>query len=237
VDVTGLVEGHEQLLPSIELDTIDNLAQPITCNLILLLGGSIRMEVRRGLVYPHQTMLDDVQIDGSSYAMVKVDMVHENSKDLKLEVPLDDTTLTMWDAITRRVQWRRTYVVVDPSAVASASTTASQPNTALAFIFFETRPSLSPIREEPRPSPIREEQRPSPMQEQLQKSPPRTRSIPLPAPDQTRPSSAMPKMTNATKGKQPQQRKMLSKATKAKQPLKQPTAMTQANPKLPPAMT
>jgi hypothetical protein len=27
-------------------------------------------------------------------------------KDLKLEVPLDDTTLTMWDAVARRLQWR-----------------------------------------------------------------------------------------------------------------------------------
>jgi hypothetical protein len=40
------------------------------------------MEVRRGLVYPYQTMLDDVQIDASSYAVVKIDMVHENLKDL-----------------------------------------------------------------------------------------------------------------------------------------------------------
>jgi hypothetical protein len=53
------------------------------------------MEVRRGLVYPCQTMLDDIEIDVSSYAVVKVDMVHENSKDLKLEVPPDDTMLTM----------------------------------------------------------------------------------------------------------------------------------------------
>jgi hypothetical protein len=64
------------------------------------------MEVGRGLVYPCQTMLDDVQIDTSSYAVVKVDMVHDNSKDLKLEVPPDDMTLTMQDAVVRRVQWR-----------------------------------------------------------------------------------------------------------------------------------
>jgi hypothetical protein len=82
---------------------IDNLAQPITCNLILLVGGSFRMEVGRGLVYPRQTMLDDVEIDTSSYAMVMVDMVHDNLKDLKLEVPPDDMTLTMQDAVTRRV--------------------------------------------------------------------------------------------------------------------------------------
>jgi hypothetical protein len=44
------------------------------------------MEVRRGLVYPCQTMLDDVKIDTSFYVVVKVDMVHDNSKDLKLKV-------------------------------------------------------------------------------------------------------------------------------------------------------
>jgi hypothetical protein len=36
------------------------LAQPIACNLVLMIGGSFRMEVERGLVYPRQTMLDDV---------------------------------------------------------------------------------------------------------------------------------------------------------------------------------
>jgi hypothetical protein len=80
------------------------------------------MEVRRGLVYPCQTMLDDVQIDASSYDVVKVDMVHDNSKDLKLEVPPDDTTLTMRDAVARRVQWRWISIVTNPAAVASAST-------------------------------------------------------------------------------------------------------------------
>jgi hypothetical protein len=29
--------------------------------------------------------------------------VHENVKNLNLEVTPDDTTLTMWDAVTRRV--------------------------------------------------------------------------------------------------------------------------------------
>jgi hypothetical protein len=44
----------------IESYTIDNLAQRIACNLILLARGSFRMEVGRGLVYLRQTMLDDV---------------------------------------------------------------------------------------------------------------------------------------------------------------------------------
>jgi predicted signal transduction protein with EAL and GGDEF domain len=105
-------------------------------------------------VYPHQTMLDDVKIDASSYAVIKVDMVHENLKDLNLEVPLDDTMLTMSDAVTRRVQWRQTFIDVDPSAAASALTTASQLNTTPALIFPETRLSPSPNREHMHLSPI-----------------------------------------------------------------------------------
>jgi hypothetical protein len=69
------------------------MAQPIAYNFKLLVRGSFQMEVGRGLVYLCQTMLDDIQIDTSSYVVVKVDMVHENSKDLELEVPLDYMTL------------------------------------------------------------------------------------------------------------------------------------------------
>jgi hypothetical protein len=98
--------------------------------------------------------LDDIEIDISSYAMVKVDMVHENSKHLKLEVPPADTTLTMWDAVTRRVQWRRTSIDVDPSAAASASTTPSQSNTSPALIFPKACLSPSPNPEQLCMSPI-----------------------------------------------------------------------------------
>jgi hypothetical protein len=103
------------------------------------------MKVGRGLVYPRYTMLDDVQINASFYVVVKVNMVHENSKHLKLEVPTDEMTLTMWDAVTRRVKWRRTSIDVDISVATSALTTASQPNTAPALIFPKTRLSLSPM--------------------------------------------------------------------------------------------
>jgi hypothetical protein len=118
----------------------NNLAQQIACNLIVMVGGSYRMEVRKRLVYPHQTLLDDIQIDILAYDVVKVDMVHENVKNVKLEVPPDDTTLTLWDAITRRVQWRRTSIDVDPSAAASVSTTANQSQTAPSLIFPKTQP-------------------------------------------------------------------------------------------------
>jgi hypothetical protein len=83
-------------------------------------------------------------------------MVHEDSKDLKLEVPSDDTTLTMRDAVTRRVQWRHTSIDVEPSAATLASTTASQLNTSPALIFLETRLSPSPNHEQLRLSLIQE---------------------------------------------------------------------------------
>jgi hypothetical protein len=103
--------------------------------------------VRRGLVYPCQTMLDDVQIDTSSYIVVKVDMVHDNSKDLKLKVPPNDTPLTMRDAVARRVQWRQTSIVIDPAAAASALTSP-------ASMFPEARLPPSPNPEQLILSPI-----------------------------------------------------------------------------------
>jgi hypothetical protein len=114
-------------------------------------------------VYPCQTMLNDIQIDATSYAVVKVDMVHENSQDLKLEVPPDDMMLTMRDVVTRIVQWRWTSIDVDPSATASTSTIPSQLNTSHASIFPETRPSPSPNREQLCMSLIQEQLCPSPI--------------------------------------------------------------------------
>jgi hypothetical protein len=141
--------------------------------------------------------------------------VHENMKNTKLEVMLDDITLTLWDAISRRVQWR-TSIDFDPSATALASTTASQPHTTPGLIF----PKTQLHQMQSCPSPIREQPCPSP---------PWTQSTPLPTPDQTQPPSAPPKVTKNVRAKTKPQRKS-SKATKGKQPLKQ-TTMTIVNPK------
>lgn len=67
--------GH---VPSLELDSMDYLTEPIPCSLICYPEGH-QMEVSRGQVYPQQTVLHTVPIlDG--YAAVKVEFVH-----LKLE--------------------------------------------------------------------------------------------------------------------------------------------------------
>jgi hypothetical protein len=89
--------------PSLESNTIDTLAHPTPCNLIITISGDHRMEVGKGIVYPRMYTLDDVSIDSISFAVVKVDMVHENAKNSNLEVAPDDTTLTLQDAVTRRV--------------------------------------------------------------------------------------------------------------------------------------
>jgi hypothetical protein len=181
---------------------IDNLAQPTACGLRLLVGGSFRMEVGRWLVYPRQTMLDYVQIDTSSYAMVKVDMMHDNSKDLKLEVPPDDMTLTMRHAVARRVQWRWTSIDIDPTATASASTspTSMSPKARLPpspnpeqlvlspireqLPLIIEKPQKSPIQDQSHPSPILELPQKSPLEEQPRRSPPHTWSTPLATLDQ-----------------------------------------------------
>jgi hypothetical protein len=47
------VKASSPLHSSLELDMIDNLTQPTTCNLVVMIGGSFQIEVGRGLVYPH----------------------------------------------------------------------------------------------------------------------------------------------------------------------------------------
>jgi hypothetical protein len=89
--------------------------------------------------------------------------MHDNLKDLKLKVPPDDTTLTMWDAVIRRVQWRWTSIDIDPSAAALESTTPSQPSTSPASIFAEACLSLSPNPKHLCPSPFREQLHSSPI--------------------------------------------------------------------------
>jgi hypothetical protein len=47
---------------SVDLDTIDGLARPTRCSLLVQVRGSSRLEVGKGLVYPGVSQLDDVQL-------------------------------------------------------------------------------------------------------------------------------------------------------------------------------
>jgi hypothetical protein len=74
----------------------------------------------------------------------------QDSKELKLEVPPDDTTLTMRDAIVRRVQWRQISIDINPLAAASASSSHASMSP-------EARLSASPNPEQLVLSPILEQ--------------------------------------------------------------------------------
>jgi hypothetical protein len=89
--------------PSHEPHTIDTLAHPTPCSLITTISGDYRMEVGKGIIYPRMYTLDDVPIDSVSFVVVMVDVVYENVKNSNLEVAPNDTTLTLRDAVTRRV--------------------------------------------------------------------------------------------------------------------------------------
>jgi hypothetical protein len=54
--------------------------------------------------------------------VMRLGTMHGNSKDLKLKVPPDDTTLTMRHVVARSVQWRWTSIDIDLAATTSAST-------------------------------------------------------------------------------------------------------------------
>jgi hypothetical protein len=77
-------------------------------------------------------------------------MVYENVKNLNLEVTPDDTILTLWDAVTRMGQWRRTSIDVDPAAIlASITPSLSQQHTIPSQSQLHTIPSLSPPHNTP----------------------------------------------------------------------------------------
>jgi hypothetical protein len=107
------------------------------------------MEVGKGIIYLRMYTLDDVPVDSISFIMVKVDMMHENAKNLNLEVAPDDTTLTLWDAVTRRVQWR-TSIDVDLAAISTSTTPSlSQQHTIPSQSQLHTILSLSPPQNTP----------------------------------------------------------------------------------------
>jgi hypothetical protein len=141
ITTSGAVGIKEPPRSPLEPDTIDTLAHPTTCNLVVPVEWGYRIKVEKGLVYPNLALLNDISIDSASYVVVKVYMVHENTRNLKLEVPPDDKILPLRDAITRRVQWRRIGIDVDLAST-SVSATLSLSQTAPSSILTEPQPEL-----------------------------------------------------------------------------------------------
>lgn len=97
-------------------DTIDRLTEPTPCSLVTTRGG-YQMKVAKGLVYPQQTILHSVPIL-FGYAVVKVEMVIDDAKDIEL-VPLpNDEIRTLGEAILQRIPWKRSGIVVNHTSSA-----------------------------------------------------------------------------------------------------------------------
>ncbi|XP_025815364.1 uncharacterized protein LOC112892404 [Panicum hallii] len=209
---------------SVEPDTIDGLARPTRCSLLVqLVGDSSFMEVGNGLVYPGMSQLEGVQVRADC-AVVKIDYVHEFAKNIKLEVPPDDMTTTLRDAVARRVQWRRAGIHIDPADADSVPTSQPQPQSAaVPPTFSEPCPQLPDTREslsEPHP--------PVPTQPQVTPPPP----VP------TEPATAPKKPSKANPVRKKQSRPMatkreISEGKKKVERIKQPVtrAYTSENPK------
>jgi hypothetical protein len=157
-------------------------------------------------------------------AVVKIDYVHEFAKNIKLEVPPDDMTTTLRDAVARRVQWRRAGIHIDPADADSVPTSQPQPQSAaVPPTFSEPCPQLPDTREslsEPHP--------PVPTQPQVTPPPP----VP------TEPATAPKKPSKANPVRKKQSRPMatkreISEGKKKVERIKQPVtrAYTSENPK------
>ena len=92
---------EEELYRSVEPDTINILNRPMHCRLFLEIGG-FKIEVVKGLVFPHDEFLIEDHPILPGYVAVRIDNMHENTTDMELEVQLDDWTRMLRDAQYRR---------------------------------------------------------------------------------------------------------------------------------------
>jgi hypothetical protein len=157
-------------------------------------------------------------------AVVKIDLLHEFAKNIKLDVPPDDMTTTLRDAVARRVKWRRAGIDIDPADADSVPTTEPQPQSfAVPPTFSEPWPQLPDTWEAlPDPHP------PVPTQPQITPPPP----IP------TEPATAPKKPSKANPVRKKQSRPMatkreISEGKKKVERIKHPVtgAYTSENPK------
>ena len=98
---------------SIDPDTIDLLTEPTQCSLLADLRG-LRVVVVEGQVFPKQVELHTVPIQ-YDHAVVQVECVCQGHEDHVLQLPPNDETETLGDALLQRIQWRRDRIYVNPT--------------------------------------------------------------------------------------------------------------------------
>ncbi|KAJ1259013.1 hypothetical protein BS78_10G120800 [Paspalum vaginatum] len=99
-------------------DSIDLLTEPTACSLLIVLAGH-HIEVARGWVFPHQTVLHTTPLL-EDHVVVQVEYVHSNFANYALPVPHNDELTTIAQALMHRIRLR-TWVLVNPLPMDSIS--------------------------------------------------------------------------------------------------------------------
>ena len=62
--------------------------------------------------------------------MVKIDFVHQNAKDIALPIPMLEADIyTLGDALTMRIQWKKSGILIPPIGRSSTSGAPKRPRT------------------------------------------------------------------------------------------------------------
>ena len=115
---------HEKCIGDIldEPNTIDRLNNvPTPCSIITGNYSTLLIELAQGIVQPKDKECHTVPVQ-DGYVMVKIDFVHENSKDVALPIPLLEADIfTLGDAHTMRIQWKKSSILIPPIGRSSTS--------------------------------------------------------------------------------------------------------------------
>jgi hypothetical protein len=98
---------------------LDLLTEPTLCTLVINPGG-YQVEVGRGKVFPQQTHIYSVPVlDG--YVVVLVEFVYPQHEGFVLTLPPSAEITTLGKAMFKRVQWRKSGIVVSPTVLSTKS--------------------------------------------------------------------------------------------------------------------
>src|SRR6185436_12885818 len=98
-----------------EPDTIERLNNvPTPCSIITGSYSTLLFELAQGIVQPGDKECHTVLVQ-DGYVVVKIDFVHENTKDVALPIPLPEADIyTLGDARTMRIQWKKSGILIPP---------------------------------------------------------------------------------------------------------------------------
>jgi len=115
-----------------------------SCTLVLINREGHQVEVATGCVFPNKTLLYSVPVE-EGYVIVDIDFVYrEHEGHLLIPRPSNETR-TLGDAMYKRIQWRRQWIVVSPQVFSSPILSKpSMPGSAKSNLNVLVLPNVSP---------------------------------------------------------------------------------------------